>query len=213
VEAYFPGEGWTSFDPTPPDPRPAIGAWTRGRLYLDAMREFWREWVIDYDVGHQATLAVGALQQSRRALQSSRQWWRSTYDAMLMTARRAHVAFARQPRRTGGITLAVVVGMLLALNLGRIRRIWRWRTLARRPQSAPQAAATIWYGRMTRALASRGYRKSPTQTPAEFASTIDEESLHRSVAAFTECYQRARFGNSPEDATALPELFRHIRER
>ncbi len=45
VEAYFPGYGWVSFDPTPGGPGQPHTAWDRAMLYVDAMESFWREWV------------------------------------------------------------------------------------------------------------------------------------------------------------------------
>ncbi len=35
-------------------------------LYVDAMASFWREWVVNYDAGHQQSLAVGASSRSRQ---------------------------------------------------------------------------------------------------------------------------------------------------
>src|SRR5262249_41528710 len=46
VEAWLPGRGWTTFDPTPPDPNSATGGlWTRTSLFADALDQFWRDWV------------------------------------------------------------------------------------------------------------------------------------------------------------------------
>ena len=64
-----------------------------------------------------------------------------------------------------------------------------------------------------RELARRGNRKRPGQTPVEFAASISEDSLRRSVANFTERYERARFGGSAEDAKQLPALYAHIANR
>ena len=60
VEAYFPGFGWISFDPTPAGSVPARTGWSRLQLYLDAAASFWREWIINYDVSHQRTLGKDA---------------------------------------------------------------------------------------------------------------------------------------------------------
>ena len=53
VEAFFPGRGWVSFDPTPAGSGEMHTGWSRLMLYLDAAASFWREWVISYDFGHQ----------------------------------------------------------------------------------------------------------------------------------------------------------------
>jgi hypothetical protein len=86
-------------------------------------------------------------------------------------------------------------------------------SIARNPAKAPQGAASIWYGRMTSAMARRGHRKSPTQTPAEFVEEIDDPTLRGGVARFTRHYERARFGNSAEDAVELPKIYEELVEK
>jgi len=83
--------------------------------------------------------------------------------------------------------------------------------LARRPQKSPQMAASIWYERMLKQTAGRGWEKSPAQTPEEFAATIADPQLKDRVSGFTERYENARFGKSPEDASRLPELYDDIK--
>ncbi|MGH9492687.1 MAG: DUF4129 domain-containing protein, partial [Terriglobales bacterium] len=53
--------------------------------------------------------------------------------------------------------------------------------------------------------------RAPAQTPEEFLITIDDPRVRASVEAFVERYQRARFGESAEDARQLPELYESIR--
>ena len=53
-----PGHGWTTFDPTPPDPNPqGFSLLTRLGLYVDAAQTFWQEWVVSYDLAQQGTLS------------------------------------------------------------------------------------------------------------------------------------------------------------
>ncbi len=56
VEAYFPGYGWVTFDPTPDSASGTPEGWGRAMLYLDAASSFWREWVVSYDSSHQSIL-------------------------------------------------------------------------------------------------------------------------------------------------------------
>ena len=66
VEAWIPSHGWTTFDPTPPDPHPAGFAFLAGlSLYLDAAQTFWRQWVVAYDSGQQGSL-LDRLEQGAR---------------------------------------------------------------------------------------------------------------------------------------------------
>src|SRR5260370_16861491 len=86
VEAYFPGSGWISFDPTPAGNVPTRTGWSRMQLYVDAAASFWREWIINYDVNHQRTLG-------RDASTSSRQFF---HEARLAVGRQ-HTALLRAP--------------------------------------------------------------------------------------------------------------------
>ena len=66
VEAYFPGYGWITFDPTPGGAMRATRKAGAGLLlYLDAASSFWREWVISYDSSHQYVLGQTALSGTR----------------------------------------------------------------------------------------------------------------------------------------------------
>ncbi len=60
VEAYFPGYGWVTFDPTPGGNVETPQGWERAMLYLDAAQSFWREWVVSYDASHQYILGHAA---------------------------------------------------------------------------------------------------------------------------------------------------------
>ena len=211
VEAYFPGQGWVAFDPTPAAARPLAGGWQRMLLYFDAMSEFWREWVVNYDFSHQNTLGQSVTLSGRQYLTGLRQWARRKYLDLLDVARQTRRRAQEQPQQWGMRGVLALSGLLLLLNARRLWRATRRQWLARRPASAPQAAATIWYERMTRSLARRGWPRAPSQTPEEFLVTIEDPELRRSVEAFIVRYESARFGESAEDAQRLPELFESIR--
>ena len=67
VEAWIPGYGWKTFDPTPADPNAGgLGLLTRLALYLDASETFWQEWVVTYDLVRQGTLAYRMEQGAQR---------------------------------------------------------------------------------------------------------------------------------------------------
>ncbi len=210
VEAYIPGIGWTTFDPTPPDPQPVTTTFSRMRLYLDAAQEFWREWVINYDFGHQRELTVSTVGKAQRSAFEFRRWWRRHYNALIARVQTINDRASENPRRT---VLFVIAGLAVLIVLWNLRYIiagWRQRTLARNPGKAPQLAASIWYSRMLKTVALKGYEKQPTQTPTEFVATITEVSLRESVSRFTEKYESARFGKSSIDAESLPEIFEEI---
>ncbi|MBZ5598861.1 MAG: transglutaminaseTgpA domain-containing protein [Acidobacteriia bacterium] len=210
VEAYFPGYGWVSFDPTPAGLEPARTGWSRAILYLDAMASFWREWVVNYDPGHQRILGEGVTRSGRMIVYELRTWFRRHYEALLDSARQAQDTMSKSPTRWS-VSALLATGLLLLL--ANARRLWnalRRRRLAARPEKAPRLAATIWYERMTRRVARLGWRKSPAQTPAEFVTCIEDDLMRDRVAQFTRHYEHARFGDSAEDASRLPELFEEI---
>jgi transglutaminase-like putative cysteine protease len=210
VEAYFPTYGWVSFDPTPGGDLETHMGWSRLSLYIDAAASFWREWVINYDVTHQQTLGEGANQSRRRLYHDLRQWYSRNYQALLTSARRTHQEITHSLGRWVVGSLAVTVLLIILINLRPIIRAMANRRLRAHPDRAPRESAALWYDRMLRRLARRGWRKSPGQTPHDFVAAIREPVLQKKVASFTRAYESARFGRSVDDARALPELFEEI---
>lgn len=212
VEAYIPGLGWQTFDPTPAAPAPPHDRWARMLLYMDAAREFWREWVVNYDFARQNSVYNTTVRRSHDLFGSSRAWLTKTYASVLQVFRDTQRKAERAPRRWGLSGLVVIFSVLLLANVPRLIRLFRNARLARTPQRAPKAAATIWYERMTRSLGHKGIPKSPAQTPEEFLRSIRDQELHLRVARFTDSYEFARFGDSAEEAAKLPRLFEEIEE-
>lgn len=210
VEAYLPGSGWISFDPTPAGGLPTRTGWSRIQLYVDAAASFWREWIINYDASHQRELGKDAASNSRRFFDEACQWIAQQHRALLRSARRAHKQIARFPARwLGG--LAALAAILVALfNLRRLARALRARTLRAHPKRAPRESSALWYDRMVGRMAKLGWRKLPSQTPADFVAAIQEPRLRKRVARFTRHYESARFGRSVDDAGLLPKLFEEI---
>ena len=211
VEAYIPGQGWMEFDPTASGDGQASNHWSRFMLYMDAMASFWREWVVNYDLAHQLRLTQDASQGSRQMVGRAQSWARGKYDKILAWARHAQDRVGRSTVKWGTRTLAAFVLALFALSLPRLLALTRKLRLARRPRSAPQMAASIWYERMLKVVARRGWEKSPGQTPEEFASVIGDPQLKSRVYDFTEHYEQARFGGSADEASRLPELYEEIK--
>ena len=209
VEVYFPGFGWAAFDPTPPAGL-SNQSWSRIQVYLDAASSFWREWVVNYDASHQRALGQEAASNSRRILEELRKWvWRK-HRALLRSARKAQDRIDQAPGRwTAGAFL--VGGLLIVLiNAGPILRAVRAYRFRAHPERAPREAAALWYARMLRVLARRGWRKTPSQTPQDFVASIQDPNLKKTVGAFTRTYEAARFGQSIEDAKALPDLLEAV---
>ena len=211
VEAYFPGAGWISFDPTPPASLPARSGWSRFQLYADAAASFWREWIINYDAEHQRSLGQDAASNSRHLVDEIRRWVGQQHRALLRSARKAQKRITRSPARWMGGAFAATAALILLINLGAILRALRARSLRAHPDRAPRESAALWYEQMLRRMAHHGWRKSPSQTPRDFVVAIQEPGLQKGVAEFTRAYESARFGQSVDDARALPELLEEIR--
>src|ERR1700676_1981196 len=210
VEAYFPGSGWISFDPTPAGNLPTRTGWSRMQLYMDAAASFWREWIINYDASHQRTLGKDAAFSSRRFFDEARRWMGRQHRALLRSARRAQRHFTNFPVRWLGGLIAFTAVLITLLNLRRLVSGLRDRSLRAHPERAPRESAALWYDRMVSRMARRGWRKAPSQTPLDFVAAIQEAALQKKVARFTRAYESARFGQSVDDAQSLPALFQDI---
>jgi transglutaminase-like putative cysteine protease len=210
VEAYFPGYGWQTFDPTPAGVSSTPQGWERLALYIDAMSSFWRDWVVSYDSSHQYSLGQAAVGGTRELWQRARTWARDHYAAMLAWARHSQDRVEHSPGRWAILGIAVALSFLLLGNLGRIARLLHERWLRAYPERSPEQAASMWYSRMARALAKRGMEKPAAQTPQEFVEKIEDKKLREPVARFTAVYESARFGNSADDAQRLPELYEEV---
>ena len=188
VEAWIPGHGWTTFDPTPPDPNPPSFAWfSRLGLYLDAAETFWQQWVVGYDAGQQGSLADRVEQAARRA---GIRWFDvadSDWDA------RTAAWFRRYGRgilAAGGLTfwiwlLAPAVARLVRVRrhveTGAARRGQRGgchpalRTLAPHPEASRLSRAGVVYSGGVCGFLARAVRLPV----AEFHGDVQRATLRR----------------------------------
>jgi hypothetical protein len=180
-------------------------------LYMDAMASFWREWIVNYDLSHQFRLTQDANRGSRAIVGRAQSWGRSHYEKILAWARRTEDRIGNSALKWALRTLGAVSLVVFLVSIPRLLGWFRRSRLARRPQSAPRVAASIWYERMLRQAARRGWAKAVTQTPEEFADSISDSKLKERVSGFSERYEHARFGNSADDAARLPELYEDIK--
>jgi len=209
VEAWLPGRGWTTFDPTPPDPSPGANALLiKLALYADAVETFWQEWVVSYDLGHQATLADRMEQAGRRV---SLRWLDRMFDmGDNWTSARSWLV------HTGlWWLLTLACGVVGAWSAPKLWRAWRtrlgvWRL--RRGQVSV-ADATLLYRRMLKLLKRRGYEKPAWFTPYEFACSLPPSEMGMLVLQFTSAYNALRFGGQAEAAPRLSELLEELEGR
>lgn len=208
VEAYFSGYGWYTFDPTPGSV--VTSAPSRAYLYVDAMREFWHEWVINYDTGHQHLIGIASLRQGRSGVEHIGRWLKSAYTQSLLHAKELRTHFEQHLNAwtlwAAGVLSAIAVLLIAPKIYAAMRRI----RIARKPHLEPHSAASIWWERALKLLSRRGFRKPPAQTPEEFVKTIGRPAVRERVEAFARHYERARFGDSIDDAERLPELYQEL---
>lgn len=212
VEAYFPGNGWVVFDPTPPAIGAKPGMFSKVALLADWLELTWNEWVINYDFGHQVVLAQSLQSKSHNWRDVVRAW----FDRKQATAKGLMRKWQFRHETFGILVPVVLIGFLLILRFNLIGRVFRsvslFLQLRGRPSAKnnPQIASRL-YLEMLRILRRAGFRRSEAQTPAEFASEIKETSLARAVQEFTELYSAARFGGIACDISRLQDLLGQIR--
>jgi len=212
VEVYFTGYGWMTFDPTPPG-NEARGFFSRFGLYWDWFQLSWNEWVINYDFTHQ--MALG-----RNARDSTRSWnirAQAFYHREQKRILEEILAFDRRteasPYFLPGVLICLVVLLFVMRGRSMIRyAVARWSLRARRGGDLTASLASLEYSEMLRLLEKRGWKKSPSQTPLEFASAIPAPDLCAPVAQLTDMYQSARFGNHPAPVEQMSSLLRSLRE-
>jgi transglutaminase-like putative cysteine protease len=207
VEAWLPDRGWTTFDPTPPDPNASeFAAWTRLSFYADAVDVFWQDWVLNYNLERQLQLASRVGESGRHIRLNwadGPRFWTGRY----WTGARdfgVHYGF-------------VLFGVLALAVLGKFlgRDGWHWWSTRQRmlkvQRGEGQASdATLLYQRMLKALHRRGIEKPAWLTPCEFARVLQEPELSLLVEDFTSAYNELRFGGNSEAAGRIVVLLERL---
>jgi transglutaminase-like putative cysteine protease len=210
VEAWLPERGWTTFDPTPPDPNMESVNWmTQIGFYLDAAEVFWQDWVLNYDLDRQATLANRVEESSRRL-----SWSWAENSAARLTAQLRNAATVVWNNVAGVLlTLGILIALVLAAP-GAIEWL-RVRQRAKRLQSGQGSAsdATLLYLRMLALLKKRGVEKPGWLTPNEFASVLPDQEIGVLVRDLTVAYNEVRFGSSTDAAPRMVALLEQLETR
>ena len=213
VEAYFPGYGWITFDPTPPGDEKYNGAFARLGMYWDWFQFSWNEWIINYDFAHQLSLARNIHESSRAWSDRASQYYQAKRRETIDRLKLWQARLSNSPYSLPG----ALVFLLLMLIYFRGRAMGgfvaiRWNLRAHREGKLPADLAVFEYRQMLRLLERRGWRKSAAQTPLEFAASIRVPEFAGPVAELTEMYQSARFGAHPADARRVISLLAMLKQ-
>ncbi len=210
VEAWFPERGWVTMDATPASATDVDNTLaSRFSLWMDAAAVFWQDWVLDYNLQQQLTLAARVGESSRKfRLQMpdllSASWWIG-----LAAKRGWDFHFARRyvlPL----LVICAALGSLVWLGPLVARRTRTRRRVRGIRQGDVQAGdATLLYQRMLRLLHRRGIEKPVWLTPFEFAALVRDPALALLVEEVTRAYNDLRFG---EHRSAAPQMMDLLEE-
>lgn len=197
AEVYFPGAGWVTFDPTPPDRRDPLSrgdAGWRSRLSraMDTMRFQWSKWVIEYDLAAQLSLFQGIGRKMKSASRATKKHLSRVIDALPLLA-----------------GTAASVGIIVFL-VRRGRRKARGPGATIKPRTRSHVAYA--YDQVLKHLAKAGISRPPAMTPGELAATLTIEVAPQ-VRELTDLYYAAEWGGKrdPDAEARAIELVKTIR--
>jgi protein-glutamine gamma-glutamyltransferase len=194
-EVFFPGKGWVTFDPTPPDRNDPLGrggsGW-RARMsrFFDTLKFQWTKWVIEYDLVAQLALFkdIGHVLQRGAA---------AVRDSLLALLRLWPLGLAG-------------VGAILAILYYRRRRRDPQMTGGAAPRPRTRSPIAQAYEASLRLLAKAGHAKEPATTPREHADRLSRTGgpAAPEVRELTELYYAAEWGGrrDPEAERRAGEL-------
>jgi protein-glutamine gamma-glutamyltransferase len=208
VEAFLPGYGWKTFDPTPPDgvASSSAGLWSQWALYMDAADTFWQQWIMNYDLNHQLTLA-SRVEESSRAL--NRNWIQGLTRRLSGFTREGWRA--AEPYAVAGVVLVILLAAAVLCGprcWKALRAVMHVRRLSSGRVAASDAA--ILYNRMLDILRRRGYEKPGWLTPAEFAQILPPSPTAIVVRSITELYNELRYARRADAGMKMIELLKQL---
>jgi len=185
VEAWVPGRGWVTLDPSPRANFNSAQASSTTFQYLDALRMRWHRHVVNWSLGDQLRASLTVRQQALA--------WRRAFFA-------GGLSFPGG-KRGAAIAVGAVLGLAAVIFLWR-----RGVALAPLPGRRP---ATVWvYERMLRRLARLGLRPGRGETAREFCLRVaaDLPEVRATVEEITRVYEAVRFGGAAVAADELARL-------
>lgn len=183
VEVWIDGEGWLTFDPTPPAdaaPRSELsGAWAYLRDLVEATSQRWDRHVVGYDLSQQYGLWTRLTSRYRRNDGAS--------------------------RGSGWVKRPAIVALALAAAGAAGAWLWARRRNRRRIEPGPAAGArspsavlaTALYELLETAMSAQGVPRAPSTPPLRHAEALRElaHPAADEIYELTDIYLEARFGH------------------
>jgi transglutaminase-like putative cysteine protease len=219
VEAYFPGRGWTEFDATPPDLRPAATdiAAQLGH-YFDAMELVWSSYILVYDTDSQSQLFRSAQEQ----LQNLQSGVRTDADKWTTQIKRFGDWVSRGARGGVGaaslwLTTILIIFCGTAFQYRRdLRTLWRVRQF--RKGRGPMNAAVIehLFLRAARLAERRKPSRLAAQTWREWALGLPDGNRRTMLMPAIGVLEKSKYSVEPlstADFTILENAIRDLKGR
>ncbi len=188
VEVYFPKYGWLSFDPVPGNP--TFPSSVEEDRTFGVLQSFW-QWLMSLLPAPVAQF----FQSLGKAILSAIAWLINLLVA----------------GGWAGIVLGVVIIFGILLTLWALWQGWLW--LRDQLYLRGLHPAERVYAEMLRFFAERGVPKSPQQTPAEYALTLESQLPPEQLSAMrqiTQAYQDWHYGDRPLNLATLQALLRQL---
>jgi transglutaminase-like putative cysteine protease len=181
VEAWVPGAGWITLDPSPRGEAQASSALRDAGQYFDALRLRWYRYIVSWSL-------IDQLRAATTVQRAASRW----------------SAWSVEPPDWAGVPRLALVPLALAAVAAVV-------VLSRRGARRVMAASTAppaFYARALRALARRGLVPAPGETAREFARRAGEAApaCAPALERLTGVYERVRFGARTLTAAEAAEV-------
>ncbi|CAI2719116.1 transglutaminase TgpA family protein [Nitrospina watsonii] len=196
VEAYIPGKGWKTYDPTPPDPGGAVTRLNALSRTYDMMRLYWQRYIVKYSARDQVRIVEFFNRGAHDLTGHFKKIKSLTADDVLQF-------FKNRPAIWVG--LCVLAGLLLWLQ----RHGWQGWSWASRPSYPVRL-----YQKMLRKLEKQGIHKPHSSTHLEFLDKLKGLAPEKweSVRDITGFYEAHRFGGAPENEAEISRMEKLVRQ-
>ena len=215
VEVYLPGQGWTEFDPTPPDPNQSeFSTLTLLSHYVDAAELSWNAYVLTYDSAVQFQL----FRSAQDTVQSARDSLHTRVESWTTRTQDISAGLASGIRRiVDHPTFWLLIGGSILVGIGLRQRVWlrtawkMWKLRRGRGAADGDLVAQLFY-RAAGLAGRRARARLPHETWREWIIQLPDEGRSRLMSAALEIFEKARYGRSQISREDYTHMERTIHE-